>query len=582
MSRGKSKKQFHVVLIKPSKYDEDGYVIRWFRAVLVSNSLAVLNALTEEAARSQILGPEVEIVPHIFDETVTRITVKKIAKRIQTSGDKCIICMVGVQSNQYPRAVDLSREFTACGLKTMIGGFHVSGSIEMLPKIPAEIQEAMDDGITIVSGEVEQRWNELLHDAYHGALKPFYNFINDKPGLGNVPPPFTPKEKLRYYTPPWQSSFDAGRGCPFHCSFCTIINVQGNTMRGRTPDDVEVLIRRNYAQGVRKFFITDDNFARHPGWESIIDRIIYLREKDRIHIKLMIQTDTMAHRIPRFIEKLAQAGCRRVFIGIESVNPDNLKASAKYHNRLWEYRAMLQAWRDQHIVTYAGYIIGFPSDTYESIMRDVEYIKRELPLEFAEFFVMTPLPGSKDHQQNVLKGIPMDEDLNNYDTTQPCMEHPNMSREELQRAYRDAWRSFYSRQHVETILKRRKDQRRHNIARQMVWFRSSFFIENVHPLLGGFFRLKGRRHRSPRIPIESIPAYYWRRTKDIALWSVRAVVLLLEMQYLYRKVGRDEYKNYTDAAIRPDPIANRRLRRTNDRIIIEAASPASLSLENRP
>jgi len=195
---------------------------------------------------------------------------------------------------------------------------------------------------------------------------------------------------------------------------------------------------------------------------------------------------------------------------------------------------------------------------------------------------MTPLPGSKDHQQNVLKGIPMDEDLNNYDTTQPCMEHPNMSREELQRAYRDAWRSFYSRQHVETILKRRKDQRRHNIARQMVWFRSSFFIENVHPLLGGFFRLKGRRHRSPRFPIESIPAYYWRRTKDIALWSVRAVVLLLEMQYLYRKVGRDEYKNYTDAAIRPDPIANRRLRRTNDRIIIETASPASLSLENRP
>jgi radical SAM superfamily enzyme YgiQ (UPF0313 family) len=549
--------------------------------VVVSNSLAVLNALTEDAARNQILGPDVDIVPHVFDETVTRIPVEKIAKWARTSGDRCIVCMVGVQSNQYPRAVDLSQQFAACGLKAMIGGFHVSGSIEMLPKVPLEIQAAMDDGITIVSGEVEQRWNELLDDAYHGTLKLFYNFVDDKPALGAVPPPFTPKERLRYYKPPSQSSFDAGRGCPFHCSFCTIINVQGNTMRGRTPDDVEALIRRNYAQGVRKFFITDDNFARHPSWESIIDRIIYLREKDRIHIRLMIQTDTMAHRIPRFIEKLAQAGCRRVFIGIESVNPDNLKASAKYHNRLWEYRAMLQAWRDQHIVTIAGYIIGFPGDTYESIMRDVEYLKRELPLDLVEFFVMTPLPGSKDHQQYVLKGIPMDEDLNKYDTTQPCMEHPNMSREELQRAYRDAWRSFYSRQHVETILKRRKDQRRHNIARQMVWFRSSYFIENIHPLLGGFFRLKGRRHRSPRFPIESVPAYYWRRTKDIALWSVRAVVLLLEMQYLYRKVGRDKYKDYTDAAIRPDPIGNRRVRRANDRIILEAASPAGQFVENR-
>lgn len=352
-------------------------------------------------------------------------------------------------------------------------------------------------------------------------------------------------------------------------------------MRGRTPDDVEALIRRNYAQGVREFFITDDNFARHPDWESIIDRIIELRERDKIKIRLMIQIDTMAHRLPRFTEKLGRAGCRRVFIGLESVNPDNLKASAKYHNRLSEYRTMLQAWRDQQIVTYAGFIIGFPADTYESIMRDVEYLKRELPLDFAEFFVMTPLPGSKDHQQNVVKGIPMDEDLNKYDTNQPCMEHPNMSRDELQRAYRDAWRSFYSRQHIETILKRRKDRRRHNVARQMVWFRSSYFIENIHPLLGGFFRLKGRRHRSPRFPIESIPTYYWRRTKDTASWFVRMAMLLLEMQYLYRKVIRDKYKDYTDAAITPVPIANRRLRRTNDRGVLETATPASQFAENR-
>jgi len=579
MSRGKSNKRFHVILIKPSKYDEDGYVIRWARALLVSNSLAVLNALTEEAARSQVLGPDVDIITHLFDETNTRIPVKNIAKRVSGSTDRSIVCMVGVQSNQYPRAVDLCREFTACGLKTMIGGFHVSGSIEMLPEIPDEIQEAMDDGITIVSGEVERCWSELLRDAYHGTLKPLYNFLNDKPALGDVPPPFTPEVKLRHYIPSRQTSFDAGRGCPFQCSFCTIINVQGRTMRGRTADDVEALIRRNYAQGIREYFIADDNFARHPGWESIIDRIIHLRKKEKLRISLMIQIDTVAHRIPHFTEKLAQAGCHRVFIGIESVNPANLKASAKYQNRISEYRTMLQAWRDQRVVTYAGYILGFPGDTYESIMRDVEYLKRELPLDLAEFFVMTPLPGSKDHQQNAIKGIPMDKDLNKYDTTQPCMDHPKMSREELQRAYRDAWRSYYSREHVETILKRRKDKRLHALVWLITWFRNSIFNEDVHPLLGGLFRLKGRRQRSPRFPIESIPAYYSRRTKDIGLWSLRAVTLLLEMHYLYRKVRREEYKNYMDIAIRPDPIGSKRAKRSPDRTPLEVVTPTPVQFE---
>lgn len=552
MSAEKRKKRFHVVLIKPSKYDEDGYVIRWFRAMLVSNSLAVMNSLTEEAAQNQILGPDIEIVPHWFDETVKRIPVKRIAKRVHASGDRCIVCMVGVQSNQFPRAVDLGREFTAHGLKVMLGGFHVSGSIEMLPEIPDEIQRAMDDGITIVAGEAEERWEQLLRDAYEGSLKPLYNFIEDKPALGGAPPPFAPRDKLQYFLPPRQSSFDAGRGCPFQCSFCTIINVQGRKMRGRTADDVEALIRRSYAQGIREYFITDDNFARHPNWESIIDRIISLKEKEKIRIRLMIQIDTMAHRLPRFTEKLARAGCRRVFIGMESVNPENLKVSAKYQNRLSEYRIMLQAWRDQHIVTYAGYILGFPGDTYESIMRDVDYLKRELPLEFAEFFIMTPLPGSKDHQQNFVKGIPMDTDLNRYDTTQPCMDHPRMSREELQRAYRDAWKSFYSPEHIETILKRRKDSRRKRIAMHMIWFKSSFFIENVHPLLGGIFRLKGRKQRYSCYPMESIPAYYWRRTKDISLWVIGAVSLLLEIRRLYRKVGREEYKDYMDTAISPE------------------------------
>ena len=544
-------KRFHVILIKPSKYDEDGYVISWFRGVLVSNSMAVMNALTEHAERTKVLGSDVEIITHYYDETVRRIQVKRLAGEVQSGDDRAVVCMVGVQTNQFPRAVDLGKEFMAYGLNVMIGGFHVSGSILMLPSIPDEIQEGIDAGITMVAGEVENRWGELLKDAYNNSLKPLYNFLNDQPSLAGAAAPFVSRENLSFNGDSRQTSFDAGRGCPFKCSFCTIINVQGNTMRGRTPDDIEALIKRNQAQDMRGFFITDDNFARHPHWEEIADRIISLKKKKRV--TLMVQTDAMSYKIPRFVDKLARAGCRRIFVGMESVNPENLKACSKPQNRISDYRAMLQAWRDASVVTHAGYIIGFPGDTYDSIMRDVERLKQELPIEFVEFTMMTPLPGSRDHLENYQKGVPMSKNMNDYDTCRPCMEHPMMSRDELIRAYRDAWKSFYSRKHVETILKRRKDRRQKNIARDMIWFLSAVFAEDIHPFLFGIFRMKGRKKRSPRFRTESIPVYYCRRAWDITSWTVRMLIVFIEVKYLSFKANRKKNDDYMDITITPEP-----------------------------
>ena len=544
-------KRFHVILIKPSKYDDDGYVISWFRGVLVSNSMAVINALTEQFNLENVLGSDVEIITHFYDETVRRIPVKRLVREVQLDVDRAIVCMVGVQTNQFTRAVDLGKEFKACGLNVMIGGFHVSGSIQMLPCVPDEIQEGIDAGITMVAGEVENRWGELLKDAYNNSLKPLYNFLNDQPSLEGAVTPFVSKQNLSFYGASRQASFDAGRGCPFKCSFCTIINVQGNAMRGRSPDDIEAIIKRNQEQGIREYFVTDDNFARHPHWEEIVDRIISLKKS--MHVSLMVQTDTMSYRIPGFVDKLARAGCRRIFIGMESVNPDNLKACGKPQNRIHEYRTMLQAWRDAGIVTHAGYIIGFPGDTYDSIMRDVECLKQDLPIEFVEFFMMTPLPGSQDHLDNYLKSVPMEKDMNAYDTAQPCMEHPRMSRDELIRALRDAWKSFYARDHVETILKRRKDRKRKNIARHMIWFRSAVFIDNLHPFLFGIFRIKGRKRRSPKFRTESVPIYYCRRTWNIASWVVRMLLMVVELRYLYYKANREKNNDYMDITITPEP-----------------------------
>ena len=91
-------------------------------------------------------------------------------------------------------------------------------------------------------------------------------------------------------------------------------------------------------------------------------------------------------------------------------------AAKKRQNKITEYRKMLLAWRAQEILTFAGYILGFPADTPQTIRRDIEIIKNELPVDLLEFFVLTPLPGSEDHQELWKNGIAMEPDLNKYAT----------------------------------------------------------------------------------------------------------------------------------------------------------------------
>ena len=132
---------FHLVLIKPTHYDDDGYPIRWVKAAIPSNTLACLNGLAEDAERRRVLGSEVEIRLHTFDETNQRVHPARIIRAIRRAGGRALIGLVGVQSNQFPRAVDLARPFRAAGLPVCIGGFHVSGCIAMLPEMPSEMIE---------------------------------------------------------------------------------------------------------------------------------------------------------------------------------------------------------------------------------------------------------------------------------------------------------------------------------------------------------------------------------------------------------------------------------------------------------
>lgn len=274
----KTIKRFRLVLIKPSHYDNDGYVIRWWRGGLPSNSLACLYGIALECRERQVLGADFDIDIGAIDETNWKVAVEDLTRSIEAA-DAGMVMLVGVQSNQFPRSLDLARQFRRREIQVAVGGFHVSGTLSMLPERDPGVQEMIDLGVSVFAGEAEGRLEGLLQDAVAGKLQPLYNFLSDLPHLEGRPLPIIPRQQIERVIG-HTTSFDAGRGCPFQCSFCTIINVQGRKSRRPTADDIEAVIRGNVAQGIYAFFITDDNFARNKDWEALLDRVIELREKE--------------------------------------------------------------------------------------------------------------------------------------------------------------------------------------------------------------------------------------------------------------------------------------------------------------
>jgi radical SAM superfamily enzyme YgiQ (UPF0313 family) len=543
---------FKIVLIKPSHYDADGYVIQWHRSTIPSNSLASVYGLLRECADDKVLGVDVAIDIDAFDECNTVIDIDRTIREIGAAGAG-FVGLVGVQSNQFPRALDIGRQFRAAGVPVVVGGFHVSGCIAMLPELPPELQTALDLGITLFAGESEGRMAALLRDISGGTQKPIYNYLNDLPEMDDAALPVLPRHVVTriagHYT-----SFDAGRGCPFQCSFCTIINVQGRKSRYRTPDDVEAVVRANAAQGVTRFFVTDDNFARNRNWEPILDRLIELREQHGFRIRLLLQVDTLCHHIPGFIEKAARAGCNAVFIGLENINPESLMGTKKRQNKIWEYRQMLQAWRAAKVMTWAGYILGFPTDTPESIARDIDIIKKELPIDILEFFFLTPLPGSEDHKKLHMRRVAMDPDMNNYDLEHACTAHAVMSKQQWEGVYRDAWARYYTDQHVETVLRRAiaSGLNPKKIVDALTVFSGSARIEGVHPLQFGFVRRKLRTQRRYGMKIVHPLVFYPWRALDFVTVALRWLRLAMKYRRIMRRtIAASAEWPYVDDALRP-------------------------------
>jgi len=521
-----------VYFIKPSKYDEQGYVVRFWKGVLPNNTLTALAALNEEYNRlraTQHVFVETVLWDEVVDGALNSATIHAITDKATEDGVEALIGLAGVQTNQYPRGRDLALQFVTAGFPVVMGGFHVSG-------YPESCTFLNSCGVTTVVGEAESTWVELLDDYLRGELKLQYRVtsgIRAKTGTGEILVPSITDVQLpaidaRYLTRfanTTMTTLDTSRGCPFTCSYCSVKNVMGRTMRARDPQSAVNWIRdaADY-HGIDTLFLVDDDFFRSPQWEPLLLGMAELRRQGR-HVNFMMQVDIDAagyvdlrpgeadgskhQRSRRFVELVKEAGGYCAFVGFESFNPQNLIAATKFQNTdrrgrnlteseakrrvLEKYRRVVENWHRAGIAVHCGYMIGFPFDTPDS-GRQAALDLIEVGVDLASFFIVTPLPGTEDHLKAVEEGTISDWDFNWYDSDHVVSHHPTMSAEEVYQAYRDAYTTFYA---PWRILKNTLTfsggrglnfEARDSMTREFLYWSYSY-RRGRHPMIGGLWKL---------------------------------------------------------------------------------------------
>jgi Radical SAM superfamily len=541
-----------IYFIKPSRYDEEGYVQFFRYGVQPNNTLTVLTALNESLNRRFAAHRNVYLETVIWDELcdglVSPETVLAIKDKAREDGVELMIGLAGVQSNQYPRGRDLALQFIAQGMTTMMGGFHVSG-------YPDSRRFLNSCGITTVIGEAENLWSQIIEDYLRSELKLNYSVsegIRAKTGQDDIIVPVITEAQLpvvddRYLTRffnPAMTTLDTSRGCPFTCSYCSVKNVMGRTMRSREPDAVVRWVRdaaRNH--GINSLFLVDDDFFRSPRWEEILTGLVAVR-REFPALCFMMQVDVDAscyanvaegesetakhRRSHRFVELAAKAGCYQAFVGIESLNPDNLNLATKYQNTddrqhrmkledarrrvLEKYRRVVDNWHKVGVAVHAGYMLGFPFDAADCGRIAARTLKK-IGFDIVSFFIMTPLPGTEDQVRYSNEGAIIDWDFNNLDSQHVTLKHDKLDTDSWLRAYRDAFRGFYSMPRLlHTIFTVAgghglSAEGRRSTVRQFVYYFFSY-RQGRHPMVGGVWQIRRRDVRRGPITDEEARRQY--------------------------------------------------------------------------
>jgi len=453
-----------VVLIKPSKYAADGYVERFKTGYMPNATLYHIAGLTPPNINS------IKVNIHTIDEYVRDdLDYLKLLHEDPENDCTTLVAIVGVQSHQFHRALDLAAYAHNNGVRhCIIGGPH---------PMTCDTSQFQNRGISFALAEAEVIWNDILNDAISGELKHVYGsesrWATQLSGPIVNPPS---KEDLERYIVPLIGLYPV-RGCPYNCNYCSIIKIAGQQVRS-TPIEhtIKSLMLAKEAK-IQFIAFVSDNFNKYPEAEYLLKEII----ANKINIPFSCQCDTQVSRQPDFLRLLGQAGCHEIFVGVESFSKEALIQANKFHNQPDSYKEIIQFCDEVGISSHFSNIIGFPDATEESIYTHSKIIQSLKP-SLSSFYILTPVPGTDQYDEYKEQGLLYEENLDRYDGTVLTWNHPNITSDKMSELLYKCYIDFCN-----TSLRSRPLSE--NNKAMTLAFRH-FARQGIHPMSGGTKKIK--------------------------------------------------------------------------------------------
>ena len=328
-----------------------------------------------------------------------------------------------------PRAYEIAQEFRKRGVPVILGGIHAS----MLPEEAAQYADC------IVIGEAEDVWPAALEDFIQGKLKKVYRGTG-RHTLVNLPKPRLDLLKRgRYFS---SSLLMASRGCPHDCHYCSVTTFWGKGFRYRPiPEVIEEL---KSLPGRMVFFADDNLYGNKVYAKKLFREMIPLKKK------WSCQGDSLIANDAELLRLAAESGCQWIFIGIESISEKNLAQMRKSFNKVKQYKESFKKVHDAGINVFGSFIFGLDEDD-KNVFKDTVDFAIDAKLDAANFYILTPLPGTKLFQEMKDGGRLLHTEWDKYDANHVVFKHPKLTSEELLDGLIFAYKYFYS---IPSISKR--------------------------------------------------------------------------------------------------------------------------------
>jgi radical SAM superfamily enzyme YgiQ (UPF0313 family) len=337
----------------------------------------------------------------------------------------CLSCLTSTISRGKTIAQEYRAARKALGRssRVMVGGIHAS-------MMPRDVEKDFDQ---VIVGEAES----IFVDLVEGKITDHLVYGSKIENLDSLPiPDYTAVlgQRRMSVTPVLTS-----RGCPYDCNFCSVTEMFGRSYRFQSAERVMEEIMQYNNGGARWIFFVDDHFAANlERTEKVLD--LMLKNRFRVRWSAQVRTEVTKH--PEFVAKMRRAGCRLVYVGFESVNPDTLKDFNK-RQTVDDIRRSISVFHQNSIDVHGMFMLGSDSDTTE-VFKTTSKFCSKMSLDYAQYAILTPLPGTKVYEQFEREGRLLHKDWSMYDGLHSVFTPRNMTADQLQKGMIECFSEFYT------------------------------------------------------------------------------------------------------------------------------------------